>query len=298
MSIESYENLLKRTRERAKYKDSKVVDFVERTITLSAIDMLNNNSRYHKSCYSDFANSSKLKRAQKRYNESFAKENPSLVKAKVGRPSTTPVGKTVTEETLTTRSKSEPYDKSNCIICQKPGGILHLVQTKNTGKLMLEVAEKSTDKSFYRRLNTICSASDAIANDVLYHNPCWSGVKQKVLYQHKDIESYSRTLSDIEFTHFIESTVFSSNNILDMNSANDIYKDISKENGVPLICEDNKKYLKTLIQENVPRCIFVKNKQRNKPDQILSDSTQTEAVYNLNDEKASENDLKAMWSVA
>lgn len=33
-SVDSYENLLKRTRERESYKDIKVIDFVERTATL------------------------------------------------------------------------------------------------------------------------------------------------------------------------------------------------------------------------------------------------------------------------
>ena len=34
---------------------------------------------------------------------------------------------------------------------------------------MLEVAEKMLDKGFYRRLNIILCAQDAVANDIQYH---------------------------------------------------------------------------------------------------------------------------------
>ena len=83
-SAELYKTLLKRIRERARYKDSKVIDFVERKTALNPLDTLNSNNRYHKSCYSDFA---KLKSALKRYNDSITQENSTLIKAKFGRPS-------------------------------------------------------------------------------------------------------------------------------------------------------------------------------------------------------------------
>ena len=56
-----------------------------------------------------------------------------------------------------------------CIICQKEGGILHKVETKPKGLKMFEVAKKIDDKSFFIRLNTLCNAADAVANDVQYH---------------------------------------------------------------------------------------------------------------------------------
>ena len=105
---------------------------------------------------------------RKRYHDAIESEQSSEVKRKAGRPS---IGHSsnLSEERLTTRSHSEPYNKSSCIICQTPGGLLHQVETKETGKLMLSVSGKLSDKSFHRRLNTIPSPEDAIANDVLYH---------------------------------------------------------------------------------------------------------------------------------
>ena len=62
----------------------------------------------------------------------------------------------------------------------------HMIETKETGLLMLELSSKLTDKS----LNTISSAHDATANDVRYHLRCWSAVKREaaltVHFQHSE----------------------------------------------------------------------------------------------------------------
>ena len=63
---------------------------------------------------------------------------------------------------------------------------------------MLKVFEKRPDKSFFRRLNNIASAKDAVVNDVLYQNLYWASIKQKVLTKREKIEDYSAILSDIE----------------------------------------------------------------------------------------------------
>ena len=48
-----------------------------------------------------------------------------------------------------TRSKTEQYDKTMCIICQNPGGRNYKVKFKETGRTMLSVAQKLSDKSFF-----------------------------------------------------------------------------------------------------------------------------------------------------
>ena len=55
---------------------------------------------------------------------------------------------------------------------------------------MLKVSEKLPDKSLFRRLNSIVSAKDAVANDVLCHNLCWASIKQKALNKREKIEDY------------------------------------------------------------------------------------------------------------
>ena len=102
------------------------MDFVKRTANYTAEKPINDNARYHKKCYANFANTSKAERARKRFSDSIKSGASSLIKRKAGRPSAS--GITVTnEEALMTRSKAITYDKTLCIICQRTGGKLRLV---------------------------------------------------------------------------------------------------------------------------------------------------------------------------
>ena len=46
---------------------------------------------------------------------------------------------------------------------------------------MLSVAQKFSNKGFYKRLNSISAANDVTANDVMYHNTCWVMLKEKMI---------------------------------------------------------------------------------------------------------------------
>ena len=167
-SEESFRKLLECARERAKYRDGTVVELVERTKdTLPSV--LATNSSYHKSCYAAITNISKLERARRRYRDSIDSSEASLIKQMTERPRLQLPEQQ--EEPLMTRSKSEKFDKKLCIICQKPTERnLTRAEREDTGKHMLVVSEKLPDKSFFRRLNSIPKADDAVANDVVYHD--------------------------------------------------------------------------------------------------------------------------------
>ena len=298
-SLESFKKLLERSRERARYKDNCVLDFVTRTENLTPKELLDNNAKYHESCYSSFANTVKLQRAKKRYNESIDTGESSIVKRKPGRPSTAKTEEPL--EGLTIRSKSEHYDKKLCIICQKVGGKIHNVQFIETGKKMLEVSEKLNDKGFFRRLNTISSSSDAVANDVVYHNACWADAKQNARPKNKEGFNFARTLSDMELINFVEKELMQqdSDRILDMNMVNSMYIKILSENSY--VVDDGlnyKKYLKELIESRIPDVTFVKNMQKNKPERLMTSLGQSEAVEAYADIEAGENDIKALWRLA
>ena len=53
-----------------------------------------------------------------------------------------------------------------------------------------------------------------------------------------------------------------------MNVISNIYCDILEESREPV--DKKKKYLKDLIQENIPDIAFMKSSQRNKPDQPVN----------------------------
>ena len=80
------------------------------------------------------------------------------------------------------RFQSETYNKKLCIICQiKNKNILHCIQTLQMGDKVIFVAQKLSNKGFYRRLNVISAAYDAPVNDVMYHNNCWVMLKEKMI---------------------------------------------------------------------------------------------------------------------
>ena len=66
---------------------------------------------------------------------------------------------------------------------------------------MLKVSEKLVDKSFFRRMDSITNAEDAVVNDVVYHDIYW--VKAKRESQPKPIkaENFVETLSDIKLVN-------------------------------------------------------------------------------------------------
>ena len=63
-----------------------VSKFVERTLNLSASELLDNNANYHRTCYANFANVSKVERMRKRYHDAIESRQPSKVKRKAVRP--------------------------------------------------------------------------------------------------------------------------------------------------------------------------------------------------------------------
>ena len=131
------------------------MDFVERLESTTAEELFERKVNYHDKCYSSFANVNKLDRARKRFAESINIGVSSVVKRKKGRPSFT--GETTDNDNKLsrTKSKTEKYDKTMCIICQKPDGHTCKVAFKETAKTLLSVAQKLSDKTFFIRLNTI-----------------------------------------------------------------------------------------------------------------------------------------------
>ena len=174
--------LLSRTRERESYKGSNVSGFVKHMD--SAQELLEKKVQYHKSCYSSFANADKVSRAQKRFRDSIEAAEGLVFKRKAGRSSAV-LESDQNQEKLITRSQTTLYNKDLCIICQKPGKNIHKVSTNEAGELMVKVSEKLPDKRLFRRVDSTASAKDAAANDFLYHNLCWTLIKQKVPSEEK-----------------------------------------------------------------------------------------------------------------
>ena len=128
-----------------------------------------------------------------------------MIKRKAGRPSLSSTQ--IATEGIALRSKSEPYKKEACIICQIVAGNVSKVAYDSTGKTMLEASKKLEDKGFFRRLNHITSTGDGIANDVVYHNNCWPRVRSKVRPSKEKNDSIAHTLSEIEIINFVQTQI-------------------------------------------------------------------------------------------
>lgn len=284
---EKMERLLEICKQRDAFGDSVVKEFVERMKDVDMQLLIDNKAIYHKECYAEFANKGKLERAKIRYNDAKQSNNPSVMKRKAGRPSLCATDdKEEEEEVRSTRSKVTPYDKTMCIICQTPGGKCRKVQFLQTGERFLEVANKLDDKGFYMRLNSITSASDAVANDTIYHLQCWVKAQRNARQDSEDanvqeFDLTSQVVSDIELLNMIEFTLSCpSGAVLNMNMINKRYKQLLQENGM---CENDMKenykpYLKELITNNIPNAKFIKSLRVNEPENILTDDTETGVV--------------------
>lgn len=96
-------------------------------------------------------------------------------------------------------------------------------------------------------------------------------------------ENYIKTLSDVDFINFIEVDFTEiSENLLEKSKLNSMYIVILTENGVQTLnaylASNYKKYIKELLEENIPNVVFVKGTQKNKPEKLISTLTQQEAI--------------------
>ena len=106
-------------------------------------------------------------------------------------------------------------------------------EREDTGKHMLVVSEKLPDKSFFRRLNSIPKADDAVASNFVYHDICWIRAKREVAPETVVTENFVKTLSDIELLNLIELRFLTKpREMIEMNEINRIYKSILLENGM------------------------------------------------------------------
>ena len=144
-------------------------------------------------------------------------------------------------------------------------------EREDTGKHMLVVSEKLPDKSFFRRLNSIPKAYDAVANDVIYHDTCWIKAKREAAPKTVVTENFVKTLSDLGLLNLIELR-FSTKpqEMIEMNEINRIYKRILLENGMENeeLSENYKKHLKELLKTSLKNLVFVQSTQRNQPENV------------------------------
>ena len=105
-------------------------------------------------------------------------------------------------------------------------------------------------------------------------------------------DSIAHTLSEIEIINFVQTQINDSEqSCLDINMVDCMFNEILLENG-----EANAG--KELILEAILEAVFKKQKQKNKPEQMISQGTQSNAVSSFNDEKMVGEDFQMVWKIA
>ena len=79
-TLDALEKLL--SRERESYKDSSVSGFVKRMEHYSAQELLEKKVKYHRSCYSSFANADKFQELKKDFDTQLKQPKVQLLKEK------------------------------------------------------------------------------------------------------------------------------------------------------------------------------------------------------------------------
>ena len=154
------------------------------------------------------------------------------------------------------------------------------------GASMLNVARKLAEPGFFIRMNSISSASDAVANDVMYHLHCWVIAKRNAHETDKSVEvpestNVTQVIADSELVNLVDIEIRDPTlKVLDMNTINEKYKELLVENGIKdeELKVSYKRYLKQLILDNADNVSFQKSKRVNEPEQICCTSAEREAI--------------------
>ena len=136
------------------------------------------------------------------------------------------------------------------------------------------MSAKLTNRNFFIRLNSLSDPTDAVANDVQYHQLCWiyaqrdaQPPKDKVLNQKHCV------IADIEILNAIKCELTNPTGVpMNMNNINATCNNLLNENQYEYTGNDYKKHLKHLNIE------FIKPKCRNESEKICRSATKDAVV--------------------
>lgn len=225
---DSKKKLVSCVKERAGYGEEKMNWCSQR---LDLLTMAEKQFKYHKECYKEITNKTKIKRVKQRYETLSSQSNSTVTDEQCQeRQDEQQQHEERDTETKTLRSQGAIFKKDRCIICQQEDGVIHKVAYMATGSKMLAVAKKMQDKSLFIRLNEIPNAEDAVANDVQYHRVCCVLAQRKAKIEvtsPQELENISQIVADIEIINKVESFLNeSADTVMDMKSLNAAYNSL------------------------------------------------------------------------
>ena len=227
--LDSKEKLVACIEERAGYGEENMI------MCSNCLQLLNvaaKGFRYHKECYKEVTNKTKIERRKQRFEQDRAKLSD----------------RTDGQELTTERQIEKPPDEQNvsyskCHIQERPLHFLSREKRRHSRSSLygnwikiLDVAEKLQDMLLLLRLNNIPNASDAVANDVQYHRKCLVAAQRKANVEEplpQELENVNRIAADIEIQDIVEN-IFkeSTESVTDRKSLNTMYNNLLGTNEV------------------------------------------------------------------
>ena len=183
------------------------------------------------------------------------------------------------------RKKTEPKEMvcifSICDFCKgDASGDLHKVSSTNRGRLLIDIKNKTKDDHVRTCVSDLHDDKDAFAKEKYYHDHCMLYAQRTCNYRVEDQYKVLSAICAEELLVSVQNTLISGIP-LNMSQVHESYKEIMRQYHGNIETKDYRKYLKTLISDNLPHVQFVKPKSGKMPDKLVIEETVTEAMEQL-----------------
>ena len=180
------------------------------------------------------------------------------------------------------RQKCEPKARvcifSLCEFCKrKTTDKLHLIQSDNVGEKLLSIKKLTKDDHVRTSVSDLYEVGDASAKEKYYHDHCMLYAQRTCTFRVGNQQKLLTAICDEELLVYVQNTLIDGSS-LNMAQVNDAYEDIVRQYHGDIEPKNWRKYLKTLISDNLPHVQFVKSKQLNMPAKLVISETVTEAI--------------------
>lgn len=213
-SLPSVEKLMNSAELRCSYGEAQFVALKDRISGLSASELLQKSVSYHKTCYKDLTNKTRIERAKVRYSKVGLQVSGSAQDVKIKRKGRPKAG--ISSQSVLPRriSRCLTFDKDMCVMCQEQKDEkLHNVSTQNMGEQLKDIGQRTGNELLKVRLSKVVSSSDlltAVAEDMKYHLVCLNQVKRDIEKAEKDFKQhpvFSQIVSDLEILEMVETNI-------------------------------------------------------------------------------------------
>ena len=257
---ESFVKLISAIDERTKYRDSSYRDLTRRFNGINVENLIVSNTVYHKQCYNEVTNVTKIKRLEARFEKQVADE--SRIEKQTGKNSSRKL-----------RDSTSHFDDSLCIFCQSvsDGESVHQISTFNRSEQFRKALCNPCNEEVKIRCMT---AHDPIAAEIKYHKRCWRKSVDRIneSSQKQNEESYPYHYESVLMgLLFAIDNNISSGSVLSMKEIINFYEKLLNENekSDERLYSTKQKWLKQKIKLRIPNVVVESSIYKNEPSKVF-----------------------------